>query len=98
MFKVRSLAIFLFGIVAGVLLSAVALSAQHRPTWTMTTDTNGQPIQVLAPASKLVRGSDLAIRIVSTGKGRVVGTLMANVDGKWTEVQFAPQDTLATAH
>jgi hypothetical protein len=37
----------------------------------------------------------VAVRIVGRRGGRVVGTLVAKVDGEWVEVQLAPQDSFA---
>jgi hypothetical protein len=38
--------------------------------------------------------SEIGLRIKGRHQGRVVGTLVAKVDGKWVEVQLAPQDML----
>lgn len=35
------------------------------------------------------------MRVAGTRHGRVVGTLVANVDGRRVEVQFATKDVLA---
>jgi hypothetical protein len=37
----------------------------------------------------------LALRVAGKRHGRVVGTLVAKIDGRWVEVQFAPQDSFA---
>jgi hypothetical protein len=42
--------------------------------------------------------NDLGLRITGQHGRRVIGTLMAKVNGKWTEVQLAPQDSFAAQH
>ena len=43
-----------------------------------------------------VNNTDLSLRVVGHRNGRVVGRLMAKVDGKWVEVQLASENVLAT--
>ena len=38
--------------------------------------------------------AQLSLHITGRHQGRVVGKLMANVNGQWVEVQLAPQDAL----
>ena len=41
-------------------------------------------------------GESLGLRVTGSHHGRVVGTIVAKVDGEWREVTFAPQDLPAS--
>ena len=45
----------------------------------------------LPPRTTLINDK-LALRVEGKRQGRVVGTLLVLQDGRWTEVQLAPQD------
>lgn len=53
------------------------------------TSTGGVPVTL--------SGDSLGLRIVGSHQGRVVGTIVAKVDGEWREVTFAPQDLPAAS-
>lgn len=74
--------------VAAVLLVATGYLIAQTTTATTT---------FVPPPKPAVKVNDkLAIKVVGTTRqGRVIGTLMANVNGQWVEVQLAPQDSLA---
>ncbi len=76
-----SIAMFVLGVIVG---SAVAVRAQNPPTVTIGRD--------MKPPAQ-IHGDDIALKITGRNGKRVLGTLMARVDGKWQEVQIAPQDT-----
>ena len=62
---------------------------------TTTANLPSQPITVVKPPKNIVKVNDkLALKVTGMHQGRVVGTLVANVDGQWVEVQLAPQDQL----
>lgn len=46
------------------------------------------------PAQTTLFNDKLALRVQGTRQGRVVGTLLVNQNGRWTEVVLAPQDLL----
>ncbi len=75
-----SVAMFVLGVIVG---SAVAVRAQNAP--------NGNVIAIPTPPAQ-IHGNDIALKITGRSGKRVVGTFMARVDGKWQEVQIAPQD------
>ena len=93
--------VFVVGVVAGAGTlvwaqseRASALPADVQPFGT-TTDTAGKVVTPTQSRPVLLSGDALALRVAGTRHGRVVGTLLANVDGRWVEVQFATKDVLA---
>ena len=84
----RVIIIALAAFVLGLAVATTAvLSAQQ---FTITTDTAGKILATSAPASK--PPADLKLVVVGQRDGRIVGKLVANVDGKWVEVQLASQN------
>lgn len=75
--------------VAAVLLLAtgylIAQTTTAEMPRTITLTQRGQTVKI---------NDQLALKVVGMHHGRVVGTLVANVDGQWVEVQFAPQNQL----
>ena len=53
------------------------------------------PAQV-RPGQNVQLSRDLRLRIEGERDGRVIGTLMANVDGQWVEVILASKNMRAT--
>ena len=49
------------------------------------------PLEIQRQEPSVTEG--VAVRIVGRRGERVVGTLVAKVDGQWVEVQLAPQDS-----
>ena len=89
----RIIAAVVFAFVTGLALGAASLAVaqpSHR-IFTKPSAKQAVPAQSQAP---LVSEAPLSIRITGMHHGRAVGTLMAKVDGKWVEVQLAPQDSL----
>ena len=83
-------------LIAGVVIGAAAslyAQAAHSTLQGKTvitlTDTSGKMIAAGGEPA------DVKVFIVGRHDGRVVGKLMANVNGKWIEVQLATQTTLA---
>jgi hypothetical protein len=73
------------------LLAAGFLLAQSVPVsrTAMTTTTDGAIVSLQGGSARPVVNGDVAIRIEGTHDGRVVGTLVVKVDGKWVDVQLA---------
>jgi hypothetical protein len=74
----------------------VAGLAFAQPTYRIFTKPGETPV---APAQKtaVTSETELKFRITGMHQGRAIGTLLAKVDGKWVEVQLAPQDMLLRA-
>jgi hypothetical protein len=85
--------VFALGLAVGA--GTVAWAQSERPTYTITTDTAGKILSSTERKAVTLSSDALALRVQGRRHGRVVGTLVANVDGQWVEVQFAPQDSLA---
>lgn len=82
--------------VLGLALGAGTVAwAQSEQTYTITTDTAGNVLSSTERAPVTLSSDALGLRVQGKHHGRVVGTLLAKVDGKWVEVQFAPQDSFA---
>ena len=63
---------------------------------TITNDKDGHVTRKDTDANPVTLSNDaLGLKVVGQHDGRLVGTLVAKVDGKWVEVQFAPQDAPA---
>lgn len=97
---------FLVGLVLGAggfafaQAQRVSMPVQDR-AYTITTDTAGNVISTtkspsLAAEPVTLTNDALSLKVTGTHHGRLVGTLMAKVDGRWVEVQFAPQDSFAS--
>lgn len=65
-------------------------------TFMITTDTAGKVLSSTAAEPVTLSNEALSLKVTGEHHGRVVGTLMAKVDGRWVEVQFAPQDSFAS--
>jgi hypothetical protein len=52
-------------------------------------------VPATAPGPLTLSNESLALRVAGKRHGRIVGTLVAKIDGRWVEVQFAPQDSFA---
>jgi hypothetical protein len=88
----------------GVLVGAAAIvSAQvdhaNLPstpdgTISITTDTSGKILSSSEVKPVTLSNADLGLKILGRQNGRVVGKLVARVNGQWVEVQLAPQDSL----
>jgi len=93
--------VFVVGIVvgAGTAAWAQAQRANALPTgdqiFTITTDTAGKVLHSTQVEPITLPNEALGLRVSGKHHGRVVGTLVAKIDGEWVEVQFAPQDALA---
>ena len=83
---------------AGTIAGAQAQRASSLPTTTqkvtVTTDTAGNVLSSTAKEPLTLSNESLGLRVSGKHQGRVVGTLVAKVDGDWVEVQLAPQDFL----
>jgi len=79
---------FILGLVIG---AAAGLRAQVQQ-FTITTDTNGKITQDSRPA---IEPAEVKLFIVGERQGRVVGSLKANVKGKWVDVQLDSYNALA---
>lgn len=96
----------LLGFVVGVVLGAGSLAfAQAQRvgaapvqdhTFAITTDIAGNVLSSTATEPLTLSNESLGLKVTGEHQGRVVGTLMANVEGRWVEVQFAPQDSFAS--
>lgn len=99
--KLTVILVFVVGVVVGAGTAAWAqaqrVSALPAPaqTLTITTDTAGNVLYSKAVAPVTLSNDALGLRVSGRHHGRVVGTLVAKIDGEWVEVQFAPQDFLA---
>ena len=89
-----SVLIFVLGLAVGAGTVAWAQS-ERTPAYTITTDTAGNILSSTERKPVTLSGDALALRVQGRHHGRVVGTLVAKVNGEWVEVQFAPQDSLA---
>ena len=91
---VFSIGAFVLGLVIG---SAVSTRGQGPTTGTFTiqTDPAGRVLSTTRPEPHVLKSEDLSFRMSGRNGKRVVGTLMARVDGAWVEVQLAPQDSFA---
>jgi hypothetical protein len=92
MFKrlLASALVFVLGLAVGAGTVAWAQSSYR-----VTTDTAGNILSTTQQEPVTLSSDALGLRVQGKHHGRVVGTLVAKVDGKWVEVQFAPQDSLA---
>lgn len=99
--KLIVILVFVIGVVVGAGTAAWAqaqrASALPAPgqTFTITTDTAGNVLHSTAIEPVTLPNEALGLRVAGRHHGRVVGTLVAKIDGEWVEVQFAPQDFLA---
>ena len=94
----------LLAFVLGVALGAAALSSAQiegaklitspQTTFTITTDTAGRILSSTEIKPETLTTPDVGLKVVGRHSGRVVGTLVAKIDGEWVEVQLAPQDSL----
>ena len=93
------------GFLAGVAFGAGTLAfAQAQRTsmpvqdsnFTITTDTAGNVLSSTSAEPVTLSNDALSLKVTGEHHGRVVGTLMAKVGGRWVEVQFAPQDSFAS--
>src|SRR5687768_7588920 len=88
--------VFVVGIVVGA--GTVAWAQAQRmagQTFMITTDTAGKVLSSTVKEPLTLSNDALGLRVTGKHHGRVVGTLVAKIDGQWVEVQFAPQDYLA---
>lgn len=85
-----------FALVGVALLVSGYLLAQALPQGPsrITTTTDGQIVAIQGGDSPAVNG-DVAVRIEGTHDGRVLGTLVVKVNGKWTEVLLASKNMRA---
>ena len=97
-FRTASVAASAFAV--GLTLGAASLALAQDPRFRIFTPAPAPSTpQKPAPPSPQVTAGDaqLSLRVQGRHQGRVVGTLVAKVDGKWVEVQLAPQDALLSA-
>jgi hypothetical protein len=98
--------VFVAGLALGAGTAAWAqaqrASSPSSGTFRITTDTAGNVVRstkgdpiALSDEPLTLPNDALGLRVTGTHHGRVVGTLVAKIDGKWVEVQFAPQDSFA---
>lgn len=93
---------FVVGVAAGVGASAwaqvtrAAASPASGESFTITTDTAGNVLSSTRTEPTTLSNEALGLRVVGRHHGRLVGTLVAKVGNEWVEVQFAPQDALAS--
>ena len=98
--KLTVILVFVLSVVVGAGTAAWA-QAQHAgalassQTFTITTDTAGKVLHSTAIEPVTLPNEALGLRVTARHHGRVIGTLVAKIDGEWVEVQFAPQDSLA---
>ncbi|HUQ80742.1 MAG TPA: hypothetical protein VM076_06385 [Gemmatimonadaceae bacterium] len=95
--KLTVILMFVVGVVvgAGTASWAGTIPGLGQPT-TVTTDTAGKVLTAQGAQEPLTLSNDsLGLRVTGKRHGRVVGTLVAKIDGRWVEVQFAPQDSFA---
>jgi hypothetical protein len=97
-FFLAALTLLAAGFVLAQVTSAKLPSVPDRTkTLTVITTTDGATETVdmlVSPAERPVT-QQLALRIEGTHDGRVYGTLVAQVDGKWVDVQLASFNTRA---
>ena len=87
-------------LVAGFLLAQVttAKAVSEAPrTFSVVTPVGESPAQMRLPQHVQLTESDLRLRIEGEHDGRVIGTLMANVNGQWVEVILASKNMRAAA-
>ena len=88
--KLTVVLVFVVGVVVGA----------GTAVWAGTMPGLGQPKTVVPETAKsaeplTLSNESLGLRVAGKRHGRVVGTLVAKIDGRWVEVQFAPQDSFA---
>ena len=87
-------------LVAGYVLAQVTSAKlptvpERRTTMTITTTDGQTPIvNVTTPESVKILDK-VGLRVQGTHDGRVYGTLVANVDGKWVDVQLGSTNVRA---
>ena len=100
--KLTVILVFVVGVVVGASTAAWAQAqrASTLPapgkTFKITTDTAGNVLHSTAIEPVTLPNEALGLRVAGKHHGRVVGTLVAKIEGEWVEVQFAPQDSLAS--
>jgi hypothetical protein len=87
-------------LVAGYVLAQVTSAKlptvpERRTTFTMTTTTDGQPVVSTATPGSVKILEKVGLRVQGSHDGRVYGTLVANVDGKWVDVQLGSTNVRA---
>ena len=100
--RIGLVAAFAFGLAVGAtaIVSAQVDKAkavtkpQSTTTFTITTDTAGNILNSTEVKPQIVTTPDVGIRVDGRHSGRVVGTLVARIDGEWVEVQLSPLDSL----
>lgn len=80
---------FILGLVIG---AAAGLHAQFAQPFTITTDTSGK---IIKDSRTVIKPAEVKLFIVGERHGRVVGSLKANVDGNWVDVQLDSYNALA---
>lgn len=96
--SLAALTLLIAGFVLAQVTSAKLPAAPDRmKTLTIVTTTDGatETIGVLTSPAERPVTQQLALRIEGTHDGRVYGTLVAQVDGKWVDVQLASFNTRA---
>ena len=92
---IKFVLVFAFGVLVGaatVVSAQVGRAPSQKPAVTPSTTTAFSPGN--AGATLLpVTSMQLGLEVVGHRQGRVVGKLMAMENGKWVEVQLAPQDS-----
>jgi hypothetical protein len=90
--RTRVFLAFALGLILGV-AAVVSAQAGRADTFKITTDTAGNVLSTTEVKTVPLTSQDLGLKVVGRRNGRVVGKLMAKVDGQWVEVQLAPQDS-----
>lgn len=94
----KASAIAIVAFVLGLLIGAGAAVRAQVPTigtFSMQTDTAGHVLSTTQPEQLVLKSEDLSFRVRGKNGKRVIGTLMARINGAWVEVQLAPQDSFA---
>ena len=72
-----------------------AVSATPVPSTTIITTPEGKVLYESSEPGAVLSGNDLAFKIDHTRDGRVVGTLMVKVAGKWKPAELSSINALA---
>jgi CBS domain containing-hemolysin-like protein len=94
---VALLVLVAFAAVVHAQMTSATLPPSRPTEMTITTDTQGRVLsQSASPSDPLVlSGDQVGIRVAGVRNGKVFGTLVVKVDGKWSEVHVVGENTPA---
>lgn len=102
--RMRDISFLLLGAAVALLLGLAkpeveaqskAVSVRQVDSGKIVTTPDGKIISESTSPEVILTGADLGLKVDYSKEGRVVGTLMARVDGRWEPVELSPINALA---